>query len=294
MFGFIKKTLSKVYTQVTSQLGGIFGKTTIYEKDLQELKEILLKADTGVKATQDIIAALTEQLESHEVTSGADLKDALAQQLEYILPSRQFDTGDVYMLVGINGSGKTTFAAKLAHQLQQQGKKVLLVAADTFRAAAVQQLQEWGQRLNIEVVAGRENGDPAAVVYAGCEQFKSGDYDVLIIDTAGRLQTKINLMQELDKVKRVISKKLPEYKVNTLLTLDSMLGQNSFDQAKIFHEKIDIDGIVLTKMDCTGKGGILFAIASELKIPVYYISFGEAIEQLKLFDSHEYIQELLA
>ncbi|OGB97227.1 signal recognition particle-docking protein FtsY [candidate division TM6 bacterium RIFCSPHIGHO2_12_FULL_36_22] len=294
MFGFIKKTLSKVYTQVTSQLGGIFGKTTIYEKDLQELKEILLKADTGVKATQDIIAALTEQLESHEVTSGADLKDALAQQLEYILPSQQFDTGNVYMLVGINGSGKTTFAAKLAHQLQQQGKKILLVAADTFRAAAVQQLQEWGQRLNIEVVAGRENGDPAAVVYAGCEQFKSGDYDVLIIDTAGRLQTKINLMQELDKVKRVISKKLPEYKVNTLLTLDSMLGQNSFDQAKIFHEKIDIDGIVLTKMDGTGKGGILFAIASELKIPVYYISFGEAIEQLKLFDSHEYIQELLA
>ncbi|HJM68751.1 MAG TPA: signal recognition particle-docking protein FtsY [Candidatus Babeliales bacterium] len=294
MFGFIKKTLSKVYTQVTSQLSGIFGKTSIHEEDLQKLKEILLKADTGIKATNEIIAALNEQLDSQQLNSGSDLKDALAQQLEYILPSQQPDTGDVYVLVGINGSGKTTFAAKLAYQLQQQGKKVLLVAADTFRAAAVEQLQVWGQRLDVKVVTGRENGDPAAVVYAGCEKFESGNYDTLIIDTAGRLQTKTNLMQELDKVKRVVGKKLPGLKVNTLLTLDSMLGQNSFDQAKIFHEKIDIDGLVLTKMDGTGKGGILFAIASELKIPVCYISFGEAIEQLKLFNSHEYIQELLA
>ncbi|MBT4856198.1 signal recognition particle-docking protein FtsY [bacterium] len=293
MFGFIKKTLSKVYTQVTSRLQGLFGKKHIHEQDLQELREILLKADTGVKTTKNIIASLTELADSGRIETGADLKNALAEQLSAILPTTPMPSTQVYVLVGINGSGKTTFASKLAYQLQQQGKKVLLVAADTFRAAAVEQLQQWGERLDIEVVTGKPNGDPAAVVYTASEQFQAGNYDAMIVDTAGRLQTKINLMNELEKIKRIIKRKLPEEKVVTLLTLDSMLGQNSFDQAQIFHEQIDIDGIVLTKMDGTGKGGILFAVASELKLPVWYISFGESVEQLKMFDAQEYIQELL-
>ena len=290
MFGFIKKTLSKVYNQVTSQLHGLFGKSSIKEQDIVELQEILLKADTGVKTTNTIIKNLKEQ----RIESGADLKVALEKELHKILPQHAVPDVPIYILVGINGSGKTTFTAKLASQLKQQGKKVLLVAADTFRAAAVQQLQEWADRVDVDIVKGKPNSDPAAVVYAACEQYVTGNYDVMIVDTAGRLQTKVNLMQELEKIKRVLVKKLSDQKMVTLLTLDSMLGQNSLDQARVFNEDITIDGIVLTKMDGTGKGGILFAIAQELHIPVWYISFGESVDQLKPFDAQEYIKELLA
>ena len=194
--------------------------------------------------------------------------------------------------MGINGSGKTTFAAKLASHLKGLNKKVLLVAADTFRAAATEQLQSWGDRLSVEVVTGKENQDPASVVYAGCEAYKQGNYDALIIDTAGRLQTKVNLMKELEKIRKILSKQLPDKKIATLLTVDAMLGQNSFDQAKLFKESTNVNGIVLTKMDGTGKGGIVFSITEQLKIPIAYISFGEQPDQLAHFDSEAYLKEL--
>ena len=196
-------------------------------------------------------------------------------------------------MVGINGSGKTTFAGKLAHKYAQESKKVLLVAADTFRAAAPEQLQEWSDTVGVDMVRGTQNQDPASVVCSGCEKFKTDQYDILIIDTAGRLHTKTNLMNELTKINRVITKQLPDKTVNTLLTIDSMLGQNSFEQAKLFHESTDLSGLVLTKMDGTGKGGIVFAITDELAIPIWYITFGEQLNQLKLFDKNEYVDNLL-
>ena len=190
-------------------------------------------------------------------------------------------------------AGKTTCAAKLAYVYTQQGKRVLLVAADTFRAAACEQLQAWAQKINVGIVLDTTAQDPASVVFKGCEEFKKGGYDILIIDTAGRLQTKANLMQELAKIKRVITKHFPEESIDTLLTIDSMLGQNSFEQAKLFKESTQVNGIILTKMDATGKGGIVFGIADQLEIPIAYIAFGEQSNQIKPFDKDEYIDSLL-
>jgi len=198
------------------------------------------------------------------------------------------------MLVGINGSGKTTCASKLAAHYKGQGKRVLLVAADTFRAAAVEQLAEWADKTNIAIYTGTAAQDPAAVVYGGCEKFEKENYDVIIVDTAGRLQTKVNLMNELSKIRRIIDKKLPGEKMQILLTIDGMIGQNSFEQARLFKECTSVDGIILTKMDGTGKGGIVFAIASELAIPIKYITFGENLTSIKEFDAENYVDELLA
>ena len=209
------------------------------------------------------------------------------------LKSPDLSTERVFLFVGINGSGKTTSIGKLAHHYTQQGKKVLLVAADTFRAAAPEQLNQWALQVGADILIGKEGQDPASLVFQGCEKFKNEQYDILIIDTAGRLQTKINLMHELAKIKRSLSKQLPEESIATLLTIDSMLGQNSFEQAKLFKEATDVNGIILTKMDGTGKGGIVFAIAQELGIPVAFLTFGEQADQLKKFDAQEYVTELL-
>ena len=204
------------------------------------------------------------------------------------------EPADVYLLVGINGSGKTTFAAKLALKWLQKNKKVLLTAGDTFRAAATKQLEFWADKIGTEIVTGKQGQDPGSVVFAACDKFKKDSVDILIIDTAGRLQTKINLMNELSKLKRIIQKQLPEAKICTLLTIDAMLGQNSFEQAKIFNKATNVDGIVLSKMDGTGKGGIVFAINQELDIPVAFITFGEKPEHIKSFEAQEYIEQLLS
>ena len=199
----------------------------------------------------------------------------------------------VYVMVGINGSGKTTFAAKLANKFKQKGHKVLLVAADTFRAAATEQLEAWATKIGVDIVTGSAEQDPASVVFKGCEKCKQEGYDKIIIDTAGRLQTKVNLMKELEKIKKIIKRHFPDENINTLLTIDSMLGQNSLEQAKVFQESTDVNGIILTKMDGTAKGGIVFAISQELNIPIAYISFGEQLDQFKTFDAKEYVSELL-
>ncbi len=288
---------------------------------------LLLSADTGVQTTRTIITKLKEQFNRGEIQEGKDLQTALADILLDILkeservknitvrmdstssprtvinPSdrpelvegfdRSSEQSNIYLLVGINGSGKTTFAAKLAHKLSQEGKKVLLIAADTFRAAALEQLTCWAEKTGTDIVLGTPQQDPASVVFQGCEKFKQENFDALIIDTAGRLQTKVNLMKELEKIKKVIHKHLPDAPINTLLTIDAMLGQNSFNQAQLFNESTDVTGVVLTKMDGTGKGGIVFGIAHELNIPVAYISFGEQADQMRLFNAQEYVQELL-
>lgn len=294
MLNFIKEKLQKIYTHVTSKLGVLFGSKKIDQATLHELEKLLLAADTGVKTTRTIIAKLTEQYKAGSIAQGADLKAALEVELNTTLQkAKKTQDAEVYLLVGINGSGKTTFAAKLANKLKCENKKVLFVAGDTFRAAATNQLNEWAQKIGVDIVIGQNNQDPASVIFKGCEQFIAGKYDTLIIDTAGRLQTKVNLMKELEKIKTVVSKKLPEQTITTLLTIDSMLGQNSFEQAQLFHESTQLNGIILTKMDGTGKGGIVFAIVDQLGIPVQYVTFGEQLEHLKEFNASQYVTELL-
>ncbi len=292
MFNFIKSKLANIYNSFSSKLATIFGRSTLDEATLKELEILLLSADTGVQTTR----AILDKLKKSTLSDGQTLRDAIKPILLDTLTSVQKYAPEsrVFVLVGINGSGKTTFAGKLAHHYASQGKKVLLVAADTFRAAAPEQLLQWAHRCGADIVLGKADQDPASVVFAGCERFKHDHYDVLIIDTAGRLQTKTNLMNELAKVKRVISKQVPDEKISTLLTIDSMLGQNSFEQAKLFKESTDVNGIVLTKMDGTGKGGIVFSITQQLHIPIAYITFGEQLEQAKLFDAHEYVENLVS
>lgn len=297
MFNFIKNTLQKIYSQVTQKINALFSSNTVDESTLQELEKILISADAGVSITTEIINDLRKQMLSGTIVHGSDLKAALEKQLIAILsqhqPSTDCTNASVYMLVGINGSGKTTFAAKLAHRHIKQNKKVLLVAGDTFRAAAVAQLQEWATKIGASIYTGKPEQDPASVIFAGCQKFKDENFDILIIDTAGRLQTKTNLMHELAKIERVIKKQLPSSNICILLTIDSMLGQNSLEQAKLFDQSTKLSAIVLTKMDGTGKGGIVIALASTLHIPIGYISFGEKPEQLKVFDSEEYVKSLL-
>lgn len=296
MFGFIKNSLKSIYQSLTSKLGGLFSRASIDQATLDELKLILLSADVGIKTTTKIESSLNQQYRAGTLNKGADLKQALARELSSIaknVDNATLDQAQIILMVGINGSGKTTFSAKLADYYAKQGKRVALVAADTFRAAAVEQLTSWAQTTNIPVIAGSPSQDPASVVYAGCQAFKTNGYDRLIIDTAGRLQTKINLMKELEKVRSVIGKQLPEARICTLLTIDSMLGQNSFEQARLFDQATSVDGIVLTKMDGTGKGGIIFAIGDELGLPVAYISYGESLGQFKRFEPESFISELI-
>ncbi len=295
MFGFIKSKLQKIFSAVTSKLGSFFSRKTIDDAALKELEVLLLSSDVGVATAQSIISQLKKDVDAG-LHDGAHFKERMHTILMNILtllrPTAE-NIHNIFLFVGINGSGKTTSIGKLAHMFVSQGKKVLLVAADTFRAAAPEQLKEWAALSGADILMGKPGQDPASLVFQGCEKFKNEQYDILIIDTAGRLQTKINLMHELSKIKRAVEKQLPQQSIATLLTIDAMLGQNSFEQAKLFKESTDVTGIVLTKMDGTGKGGIVFAIAQELGIPVAFMTFGEQVEQIKIFDPQEYVTELL-
>ncbi|MCL4361578.1 signal recognition particle-docking protein FtsY [Candidatus Dependentiae bacterium] len=296
MISFLKNKLKKIYENLTSSISAIFAKPKIDETSLQELEKILIKSDAGFKTTKNILEKLREQFKNNPDLTGQDLKNELKTILNETLSSSKnlhILDSKIYLLVGINGSGKTTFAAKLAYKFIREGKRVLLVAGDTFRAAATEQLKNWAHKINVDIFIGKPDQDPASVIFAACEKFKTEQYDILIIDTAGRLQTKINLMKELEKINNVISKQLPENKISTLLVLDSMLGQNSFEQARIFNEATKLSGIVLTKMDGTAKGGIVFGISKELNIPVAFITFGEGIEDWTEFDATKYVDEIL-
>lgn len=295
MFSFIKNKLQKIFSTVTSKLGSFFSRNIIDNAALKELEILLISSDVGVGTTKSIIAELKKQIDSG-LNSGIQLKEYMHSILLNILTRNEiqhYGKQRVFLFVGINGSGKTTSIGKLAHMYVQQGKKVLLVAADTFRAAAPEQLKEWALQSKADILCGKDGQDPASLVFQGCEKFKNEHYDILIIDTAGRLQTKVNLMHELAKIKRAVEKQLAGEYVTTLLTIDAMLGQNSFEQAKLFKESTDVTGIILTKMDGTGKGGIVFAIAQELGIPVVFLTFGEESDQIKVFNADEYVTELL-
>ncbi|MGC2310268.1 MAG: signal recognition particle-docking protein FtsY [Candidatus Babeliaceae bacterium] len=294
MFQFIKETLHKIYSQCTARFAALFSQSLIDENTLKQLEQILIEADAGIILARALIGDLKKSLQKNPHLSGTDLKKLLFEQLQVLLATQTYNPqADIYLLVGINGSGKTTSAGKLAFHATQQGKNVILVAADTFRAAAVEQLALWAQKCQAPFIKGKEGQDPASVVFAACQAFQQNQNDLLIIDTAGRLQTKVNLMKELEKIRRIISQQLPGKTVKTLLVIDAMLGQNSFEQAKLFHESTYVDGIILTKMDSTAKGGIVFAITQALKIPIAYLACGEKSEDLYAFDASEYIHKLL-
>lgn len=294
MFGFLKEKIKKVYTSFTTKISSLFSRATLDDEFIKELTNLLLTADTGVKATDKIIKNLQQQIANKTVVSLDDAKQELETYLTSLLNvPRETMIPNVLLLVGVNGTGKTTFAAKFASLLKNKGKKVLLVAGDTFRAAATHQLIEWGNRIKVDVFVGRDGQDPASVIFDSCKQFIDQGYDHLIIDTAGRLQTKVNLMKELEKVRKIVERQLPQEQMSTWLAVDSMLGQNSLRQAEVFYEATQINGVVLTKFDGSGKGGIVFAIVDQLNVPVMYVTFGEGLEDIKIFDSSEYVHELL-
>ncbi len=293
MFGFIKNTLSKAYHAITEKLSVLFNKPTVDKEWLEELRKILLAADTGPTMTNKIIAYLTQAMES-ESLSGQQVHEKLVTFIQSLLPPAATDTTpEIALIVGINGSGKTTFIGKLAHAYAQTKSPTLIIAGDTFRAAATEQLAAWAHQTNATIHIGKPNQEPSSVVFDGCAQFIQGSFKHLVIDTAGRLQTKTNLMHELTKIKRIIEKKLPEKPITTWLVLDSMLGQNCIAQARQFHEATPLSGLIITKCDGTGKAGFLLNISHELNLPIVYITFGEQYEALAPFDSTTFVTELL-
>ncbi len=294
MFGFIKEKIQKVYNQFTKKISSLFTRSKLDDEFMEELKKLLISADTGALTTKRIIDDLKSHIQNESINNIDEAKEHLEKFLLSLLssfePAEPFPS--VMMLVGVNGSGKTTFAAKYAQLLKSQGKKVILVAGDTFRAAAVQQLGEWAKRINVTLFSGKDGQDPASVVFDACAHFKEHNFDHLIIDTAGRLQTKVNLMKELEKIKRIVERQLGGYSIDTWLTIDAMIGQNSLQQAKIFYEATKVNGLILTKFDGTGKGGAVFSITHELGVPIIYVTFGEGVNDIKVFDSSEYVAEL--
>ena len=291
MFNFFKNSLSKIYSTVTSKFASIFqGK--LDENSIEEIRKILISSDAGIKTTNAVIEELQNRYKSGRIKDGADLRLVLKEILLKILDINFNYNSNVFVTLGINGSGKTTFCAKLANFYKSEGKKVLLVAADTFRAAAVDQLENWSLKIGVDLYKGKVNQDPASVVFEGCNKFKNENYDILIIDTAGRLQTKSHLMLELSKIKKVILKQL-DCNISTLLILDSMLGQNSLEQARLFNESTRLDGITLTKLDGTGKGAFVFNVANEFKVPVAFTSFGEKLSDFSRFYAKDYVNQLL-
>ena len=296
------KGLSKSRKQVTSLLSDLTHRyTKINEEYFNELEEILIMADIGVNTVMKFVDRLKERVNHDKITDPEELKEMIVDELFIIyvdgeVLTTKLETREegptVYLFVGVNGVGKTTTIAKLANRFVKDGKKVLLVAGDTFRAGAYQQLKEWSERTGAYFY-GREGAtDPSSVIYEGCELALKENYDYVFIDTAGRLQNKANLMKELEKMNRVINKLIPDSPTETLLVLDASTGQNGIKQAVAFKEITNITGIVLTKMDGTAKGGIAVAIQSELSVPVKYIGVGETIDDLQKFDSDEFVNAL--
>lgn len=275
----------------------------IDENFFEELEEILITADVGVNTVMELIDELRSEVRTQKIENAMDLQPILSEKLVALLKnedgmdaSLQIEEGrlNVILFVGVNGVGKTTTIGKMAHMFKQQGKKVLLAAGDTFRAAAIDQLEVWGERVGVDVIKHQQGADPAAVIYDAVHAAKSRGADILLCDTAGRLQNKVNLMEELSKVHRVLQREIPGAPHEVLLVLDATTGQNALSQAKTFGKSAGVTGIVLTKLDGTAKGGIVIAIRNELNIPVKYVGLGERMDDLQPFDPEQFVHALFA
>ncbi len=300
LFSRLQERLSRTRHNLTDGLANLLlGRKTIDDELLEELETLLLTADVGVEATSRIINDLTERVDRKELSDPQMLMQLLRQHLREILQAcenpvsqRSGDKPLVMMMVGINGAGKTTTIGKLARKFQLDGESVMLAAGDTFRAAAVEQLQTWGERNQIPVIAQHTGADAASVVFDSLQAATSRNIDVLIADTAGRLHTKSNLMEELAKISRVMKKIDPEAPHEVLLVVDAGTGQNAVNQAMQFNQTVGLTGLVITKLDGTAKGGVVFAIADKVKVPIRFIGVGEAIDDLREFDPDDFIDAL--
>lgn len=297
-FGKLVAGLQKTRDNIIAGVDSIFnGFSAIDDEFYEEIEEILIMGDLGIQTTMSIMEDLRKKVKENNIKDPSECKqllmDSIMEQMDLGENAYEFEKRrSVLLIIGVNGVGKTTSVGKLAGQLKDDGKKVIVAAADTFRAAAIEQLTEWARRANVDIIAQQEGSDPAAVVYDAVAAAKSRQADVLICDTAGRLHNKKNLMEELKKINRIIDKEYPEAYRETLVVLDGTTGQNALVQAKQFMEVADITGIILTKLDGTAKGGIAVAIQSELGIPVKYIGVGEKIDDLQKFNANEFVDAL--
>ncbi|UOE61705.1 signal recognition particle-docking protein FtsY [Priestia filamentosa] len=299
-----EKGMEKTRKSFTGRLNDLVARYRKVDEDFfEELEEILISADVGVSTVMDLIDELKMEVKRRNIKDSTEIKDVISEKLVDIYSGgeEQFSSLNIQqsglsiiLFVGVNGVGKTTTIGKLAHQLKQEGKKVMLAAGDTFRAGAIEQLEVWGERVGVDVIKQAAGSDPAAVMYDAVQSARSRGADVLLCDTAGRLQNKVNLMNELEKVKRVISREVPDAPHEVLLVLDATTGQNAMSQAKTFSAATDVSGIVLTKLDGTAKGGIVLAIRNELSIPVKFVGLGEKVEDLQEFDPEKYVYGLFA
>jgi fused signal recognition particle receptor len=287
-------------TLVTRMDDIVRGKKEIDAEVLEELEQVLISGDVGMATTQEVLEAVRDEMNRAHSNDARELKSAVKKQLLQILqrtqktPRREAQPPVVLLVVGVNGTGKTTTIGKLAYQLSGEGQKVLLCAGDTFRAAAVEQLEVWGDRTAAEIVKQKAGADPSAVLFDALSTAKARNFDYVIVDTAGRLHTKTNLMTELEKMHRVAQRIIPDAPHETLLVMDATTGQNGLQQAKLFTEKVGVTGIVLTKLDGTAKGGVVLAIARELGLPIRYIGIGEQKEDLVPFDADQFIESLFS
>ena len=297
-FSKLAEGLTKTRNNIMNSVSNIFTGHDIIDDDFyEELEETLIMADLGISTTTSVIENLKAKVKELKIKDPADCKkhlmDSLKEQMQVKPDAYDFENKkSVVLMIGVNGVGKTTSVGKLASQLKNSGKKVLVAAADTFRAGAIEQLTEWARRSDVELIAQKEGSDPAAVVFDAVNAAKARNVDVLICDTAGRLHNKKNLMDELNKIYRIIGKEYPEVAIETLVVVDGTTGQNAKEQARQFSEAAPVNGIVLTKLDGTAKGGIAIAIESELSIPVKYIGIGEKIDDLQKFDADQFVEVL--
>lgn len=300
-FDKLKKGLTKTRENITNKIEKlIIGYADIDDELLDELEEILIMADVGVNTTDRLMESVRKGIKKKEINCPDDLKPFLQARISEILTAGSDETRvaengpTVILVIGVNGVGKTTTIGKLASYYKGEGKSVMLAAADTFRAAAIDQLQVWGERTGTKVIAHEEGSDPAAVAFDAVKAAKARNIDVLLIDTAGRLQTKANLMEELKKINRVIQREIPDAPHETLLVLDATTGQNAISQANIFTKAAPITGVVLTKLDGTAKGGVVIGIKAELSMPVKWIGVGEGVEDLRPFVAEDFAKALFA
>jgi fused signal recognition particle receptor len=291
--------LIKTKNDLSIKLDGLFSMYSKIDDELfDELEDILIGSDIGVDSTMEIVEFLKKTAKSEKLKAPEEIKAKLKAHIKEIIhvdddfDENEMDTPTIVLIIGVNGVGKTTTIGKLAHRYKNLGKKVLVAAGDTFRAAAVEQLQIWCDRSGVDLVANKEGSDPAAVIYDAIQSAKAKKTDILICDTAGRLHNKKNLMNELNKIFRVVEKEYEKDKIQVYLVIDATTGQNGIIQAKTFKEAADIDGIILTKLDGTAKGGIVIPVQKELKVPVKYVGLGEKIDDLQLFDSDKFVDAI--
>ena len=297
-FGRLKEGLTKTRNNIVSGIDSVFsGFSSIDDEFYEELEEILIMGDIGVNATTQILDRLKKQVKENHIKEPEACKEflieSIKEQMKVEETAYDFEhEQSVILVIGVNGVGKTTSVGKLAGLLKDQGKKILIAAADTYRAAACEQLVEWANRAGVDIITGTQGADPSSVIYDALSAAKARNTDVLICDTAGRLHNKKNLMEELKKMNRIIDREFPEVHRENLIVLDGTTGQNALNQAREFGETAELTGIILTKMDGTSKGGIAIAIQSELNIPVKYIGVGEKLEDLQKFDSEQFVNAL--